>query len=615
MLDTEFLSPEIVRQEIENLEARGILFGIRLQVTDKYLISLLRDKQFVNLDLVIFSYRQVAELGDFDFDHTRYKFFMEIFDIGCTDALASISPHGLVIRGSEAPGRGSRYSAYVLMQWYLENADLPLFIHGGVGWHTAAGLFAAGASGLVLDNQLYLTRQAPVAADFKAAIAKIEENDSAVIGSALGCSYRFFSKLGTRIVKELKSREAVLKDGADPEAALYAEICSHITGLNDLTAEPLQSLFYLGQDAAFAKHFTKVSQDVNTVISAFFENIGVCLGCVDEHDPMQAGTALAAEHGTKYPVMQGPMANITDNPEFARRVLAGGALPFFAMGSLPEDLTEKMLGAGKQAVDRFGAGMIGIETFNQTIDSHMAQVKKHKVPFALFAGGIPSQILELEEAGTRAYLHTPSMMMLENALSSGCRRFIFEGSEAGGHVGTLSSLVLWEMALEKILALPEGQQRTITVIFAGGISTRYGSYFISGVSSVLAARGAKIGIQVGSAYLFTREIMETGAICKVYQDVVCAGEGTILTGETVGLTSRTVPTPFSQKMLDGEYEQLRNKVPLAERKQNFEQANIGSLLIGAKGFALILKKWPQMARMPASSNMTSSSSMNWGTSW
>jgi len=584
VLDTEFLTKDTVVREMENLENRGILFGLRMQLTDKELMGLVQQRHFEQLDLVIFSCRQAADLSDFDFEPDHYKFFIEIFDIGCADLLASLAPHGLVIRGSEAPGRGSRYSAFVLMQWYLENTDLPLFIHGGVGWHTAAGLFAAGANGVVLDNQLYLTRQAPVAEAFKSTITKIEENDSVVIGGALGAPYRFFSKLGTRITKDLKAREAALKGNADAEASLYAAISDHIAALNDPAAEPLQSLFYLGQDAVFAKHFTKTSQDVGAVIASFFQNVGACLDHVDEHDPMRAGTALAEEHGTRYPVMQGPMANISDTPEFARRILAGGALPFFAMGSLPEDLTEKMLSEGKQAVDRFGAGMIGIETFNKTVDSHMAQVKKHNVPFALFAGGIPSQILELEENGTRAYLHTPSMMMLENALSSGCRRFIFEGSEAGGHVGTLSSLVLWEMALEKLLALPPTSQAQITVIFAGGIGTRYGSYFISGAGAALAARGVKVGIQVGSAYLFTREIMETGAICKVYQEVVCAGEGTILTGETVGLTSRTVPTPFSKKMLDGEYEQLRQKVPLSERKQNFEQANIGSLLIGAKGF-------------------------------
>jgi len=584
VLDTEFLPPDTVLREMETLEKWGILFGVRMQLTDTELIAILQQRHFRHLDLVIFSCRQATDLSGFDFEHTRYKFFIEIFDIGCADLLTAVSPHGLVIRGSEAPGRGSGYSAFVLMQWYLENTELPLFVHGGVGWHTAAGLFAAGANGVVLDNQLYLTRQAPVADAFRATIAKIEENDSVVIGRALGSPYRFFSKLGTRITKDLKAREAALKESPDAEKSLYADISDNITALNDPAAEPLQSLFYLGQDAVFAKHFTKTSQDVGTVIASFFQNVGTCLDHVDVHDPMRAGTALAEEHGTRYPVMQGPMANISDTPEFARRILAGGALPFFAMGSLPEDLTEKMLSEGKQAVDRFGAGMIGIETFNKTIDSHMAQVKKHNVPFALFAGGIPSQILELEEKGTRAYLHTPSMMMLENALSNGCRRFIFEGSEAGGHVGTLSSLVLWEMALEKILTLSSEYQEKITVIFAGGIGTRYGSYFISGAGAALAARGVKVGIQVGSAYLFTQEIMETGAICKVYQQVVCAGADTILTGETVGLTSRTVPTPFSKKMLDGEYEQLRNNVPLSERKHNFEQANIGSLLIGAKGF-------------------------------
>ena len=221
-------------------------------------------------------------------------------------------------------------------------------------------------------------------------------------------------------------------------------------------------------------------------------------------------------------------------------------------------------------MDRFGAGLIGIETFNKTIDNHLAQVKKHRVPFALFAGGIPAQILELEKAGTRAYLHTPSMMMLENAIGNGCSRFIFEGSEAGGHVGTLSSLVLWEMAIEKILALPDKRRQVLTAVFAGGVGTRYGSYFISGASAVLAAKGVKVGIQVGSAYLFTREIMETGAIQKIYQEVVCRGERTILTGETVGLTSRTVPTPFTEKMLDIEYDQLSRKIPLSERKDKFE---------------------------------------------
>ncbi|MCP3952854.1 MAG: acyltransferase domain-containing protein, partial [Desulfobacterales bacterium] len=590
VLDTEFMPHESVRREIDELERRGILFGLRLRLTDAALIETIKARQFQYLDLVVFSYRQAGELRGLTFDHTRYKFFIETIDIDCVDALESLSPHGLVIRGSEAPGKGSRYSAFILMQWYLENTRFPLFIHGGVGWHTAAGMFAAGANGIVLDNQLYLTAQAPVDARFKNTILKIEENDSTVIGRTLPCQYRFFSKLGTRIVKDLKSREAGLKETQNPDDALYSEIAKNMTALDDSTAEPLQSLFYLGQDAVFAKHFVKASDDIGDVLKDFFETIGRRLGLIDDHDPMRAGTALAREHGTRYPIMQGPMANISDTPEFARRILDAGALPFFALASLPDDLTEKILSEGKKQVDRFGAGLIGIETFNKTIASHLAQVKKHQVPFALFAGGIPAQVLELEKAGTRAYLHTPSMMMLDNAIGSGCNRFIFEGSEAGGHVGTLSSLVLWEMALEKMLALPDKRRKALTAVFAGGLGTRYGSYFISGISAVLAADGVKVGIQVGSAYLFTKEIKETGALQAIYQDVVCTGDRTILTGETVGLTSRTAPTPFTEKMIDSEYEELGRKTPLSERKDRFEKENIGSLLIGAKGFCPDFKK-------------------------
>ena len=191
----------------------------------------------------------------------------------------------------------------------------------------------------------------------------------------------------------------------------------------------------------------------------------------------------------------------------------------------------------------------------------------------------------IEEVGIGCIeIYTNAEVIHNHELADLCNRFIFEGSEAGGHVGTLSSLVLWEMALEKILSLPDKRCQALTAVFAGGLGTRYGSYFISGAAAVLAARGVKVGIQVGSAYLFTREIRETGAIQEVYQEVVCRGDRTILTGETVGLTSRTVPTPFTEKMVDIEYDQLGRKIPLSERKDKFEQENIGSLLIGAKGF-------------------------------
>ncbi|MGD8243216.1 MAG: beta-ketoacyl synthase N-terminal-like domain-containing protein, partial [Desulfobacterales bacterium] len=584
IMDTEFLTNTEIIQTLDRLSDSDLLFGLRLAVSNRALVDYLQRNPIANLDLVIFSYRTTEELQAFDFNHRDCKFVLEIVDIKLDKEIDRIAPHGLIVKGMEAPGKVSRNSALILLQWYLENVDLPVFVHGGVGRHTAAGLFAMGAHGIVLDNQLYLAQEAPLSTSYKELLQNLEEKDSTIIGHSLNAGYRFFAKLGTRIVKTLRDQEIQLADESDADEMLYREIEKNYARLEEDCETPIQSLFYLGQDAVFARHFTAMGDNVAAMIRELFLHVGEQLGAVDEHDPLRADAPLAREHGTRYPIMQGPMANVSDNADFAAAVFANGGLPFMALGNLPADLADTILKNGKEKVARFGAGMIGIEAFNQSITHHLDSVKKYEVPFALFAGGIPSQVKELEASGTRAYLHTPSLSMLDNAINKGCQRFIFEGSEAGGHVGELSSLVLWEQAMETVERLPEDVRQGKTLIFAGGIGTRRASQFISGMTARLAARGVMIGIQVGTSYLFSREIVETGAIKKLYQDVVCERDETILMGHTVGLASRTVATPFSERMIENEHQRLREGLPLHDRKKAFEKDNIGSLLIGAKAF-------------------------------
>ena len=584
VLDTEFFTNTDIIQMIETLGQSELIFGLRLAADNRAIRDYLETNSIANLDLIVFTYRTSAELADFQFDNRDYRFFIETTDIKLQTELDRIAPHGLICKGQEGPGKVSRYSSFILLQWYLNNSDLPVFVQGGVGWHTAAGLFAMGAEGIVLDNQLYLAEETPLAPVYKDLIRQLEEKDATIIGQSLQARYHFFAKLGTRIVRTLRDREIQLAGKEDADALLYSEIEAHMADLGAPSDTPLQSLFYLGQDAVFARHFARYGDTIATILHGLFSHIGEQLQAVDDHDPMRADSALAREHGTRYPIMQGPMANVSDNADFAAAVYAEGGLPFFAMGNLPANLADDMLAAGKEKVARFGAGMIGIEAFNPTISHHLDSVKKYEAPFALFAGGIPSQVKELEAAGTKTYLHTPSLMMFDNALQKGCRRFIFEGAEAGGHVGTLSSLVLWELAMEKMSTLPDDQLVDKTMIFAGGIGTHRAPHFISGMASRLAGRGLKVGIQVGTAYLFSCEIIESGAIQKIYQDVVCERDETIVMGTTVGLASRTVPTPFSQRMIDNEHYRLREGLSLEERKKAFEKDNIGSLLIGAKAF-------------------------------
>jgi malonyl CoA-acyl carrier protein transacylase/acyl carrier protein len=582
IFETAFYTDKQIIDILKKLSKADLLFGMRLPIHKQGVIQYLQQHYHANLDIIVFTYNDTADLQSFSFDNTDYRYFVEVVDIDINDALNALAPQGIIVRGFEAPGKVSKYTSMVIMQWYLENSDFPVFVHGGVGWYTAAGMFAAGASGVVLDDQLYLTDEAPVDESFKQLIRSIKENDSMVIGQTVGVQYRFFAKLGTKIVKDMAQKESFMAEEANAPQILYHEIEANISPINQPHSAPMQSLFYLGQDAVFAQRFTEASTRLQEIIPAFFENISGMLKAIDAHDPMREHSTLAREHGTTYPIMQGPMANISDNADFAAKVYESGGLPFFAMGSLPKPLAEKMLREGAAKVPRFGAGMIGIETFNKTIQEHFDLVKQYKAPFALFAGGIPAQVKELEAAGVKAYLHTPSMMMLENAIEHNCTRFIFEGTEAGGHVGTLTSLSLWEMGIERLMRQTDEQLSRQAIIFAGGMATRCASWFISGISAMLAKRGARVGIQVGTSYLFTKEIVETGAIKKLYQDIICEKNDTIVIGKTVGLASRTIKSPLSCRMIEDEHRRIKEGLPLGERKTAFEQENLGSLLIGAK---------------------------------
>jgi NAD(P)H-dependent flavin oxidoreductase YrpB (nitropropane dioxygenase family) len=598
VFDTELMADDKVISHIDELAKSGFLFGIRISAARENIFNYLNEQVIRNCDAVIVSYDNIDELKKFRPGTSPYTIITEVTDIGINDILEAIDPHALILRGFEAPGRCSRYTSFILLQWYAEKSRFPFFVHGGVGYFTAAGMFAAGASGLVLDNQLFLAEEAPVCDEVRTLIMKLEESDSLSVADGSGVRRRFFSKLGTKIVKEMK-KKADSGTYSEKLSSLYDEVRKYYLPVDKGNGDPMQRLFYLGQDAIFARYFAKDTRKTGEIIQNFFKRINEELSLIDSHDPMVEGSILAREHGTRFPIVQGPMANISDSVEFAKKVYEAGALPFFAMGSLPPDLAEGLITGGNEHVKSYGAGMIGVLAFNKNLPEHMEIVKKHRAPFALFAAGTPSVVKELEASGTKAYLHTPSMSMLENAISTGCRRFIFEGTEAGGHVGNLSSMVLWELALEMVHSLPESQAREIRLLFAGGVGTVHGSHFISGMTSSTAMRGCGIGVQVATPYLFTKEILETGALTKVYQDVMCRENGTIIIGDTVGLHARTVASPFSKRIHENEVHRVTENIPLTERKELFEHDNTGSLLIGAKAFHLDFSEPGKVNKIPA----------------
>ncbi|MCP4720249.1 MAG: polyketide synthase, partial [Desulfobacteraceae bacterium] len=370
VFDTEFLSRDDILQKALLLSRGNLSFGLRLSFHDHDTIAALKQRDMANLDLLIVPLSKEDKAADFsNFGDT--KIVLEIKDINLIENIKGVDPHGLILKGNEAAGKVSRYSSFILMQWYKKNSDLPVFIHGGVGRYTGAGMLAAGVSGFVMDSQVLLADEAPVSDNFKKLLAMVDEGDSTEIIFQDKEIYRVFAKLGTKIVKDLKQEAVLAGDAIEGHKLIYQSIAKHITALDNPDAPFIQSLFYLGQDGVFAKEFARESTSLASMVSSFFTTIGENLDFIDQHDPVVPGSAFAKDQSTRFPLIQGPMANISDNAQFAAMVSEAGALPFFAVGSLPASLADDMIQKGAEKLNNFGAGLVGIEAFNPMVHKHL----------------------------------------------------------------------------------------------------------------------------------------------------------------------------------------------------------------------------------------------------
>ena len=165
----------------------------------------------------------------------------------------------------------------------------------------------------MLDSQLWLADESPVSYNFKKLLTSLDESDSIEIATDGDTIFRVFAKLGTKIARQLKEEAIFLSGRENAEELIYEKIKQNIVSMNDEQAMAVQSLFFLGQDGFFAKNFAKKSTKLKKMIYSFFKNIGEMLNFIDEFDPVKRGTALAKDHGTDLPLVQGPMANISDN--------------------------------------------------------------------------------------------------------------------------------------------------------------------------------------------------------------------------------------------------------------------------------------------------------------
>ena len=229
---------------------------------------------------------------------------------------------------------------------------------------------------------------------------------------------------------------------------------------------------------------------------------------------------------TKYPIIQGGMANIATG-EFAAAISNAGGLGLIAAGGMnPEELRENIDRARQLTDQPFG---VNIMLLHPQVDELMEIVIEKKVPVVTTGAGNPGKYISaLKEAGVKVMPVVASVALAQRMERLGVDAVIAEGTESGGHVGEMTTMALVPQVVDGV---------SIPVVAAGGIA--------SGRQMLAAYALGACGVQVGTCLLVSEE-------CPVHQNykqaVLDASDSdTIVTGRIGGTPVRVLKNRMARE--------------------------------------------------------------------
>jgi acyl transferase domain-containing protein/NAD(P)H-dependent flavin oxidoreductase YrpB (nitropropane dioxygenase family) len=584
-LDLEFCRPadhpriEANLQMVLNKVPPLAVVGLRLTAAQAGLAPVLLEMLGARHHALLLAGDDVSFAGALPASETR-DIFREILQVSQLEKLGAegASFAGLVVKGHEAGGRVGECSAFILAQQVLARTDLPVHVQGGIGPHSAAACLAAGAAGVVLDDQLWLMPESPLPPSWKSALKPLNGSETVILGERLGTTVRVLSRPGFAAAESLRAAadELELTDHSDG----WTEKVSTVLGWG----APAEFAWPVGQAVGLAAGFARTYQTTGRLVCAIRDEAEAALRSAAALEPLAPDSLLARSHGTRYPIVQGPMTRVSDTAPFAHAVAKAGGLPMLALALLRGPQVDKLLRECKALLDgmSWGVGILGFVP-PELREEQLKVVHEVRPPFALIAGGRPEQAAQLEKEGIATYLHVPTPQLLDLFIERGSRKFVFEGRECGGHIGPLTSFCLWESMIQRLLQVPEKTAGETHVLFAGGIHDARSAAMISALAAPLAAKGMKIGVLMGTAYLFTHEAVDCGAIVSKFQQEALGCSRTINLETGPGHAIRCVATPFADEF----YQTRRALVKAGRDKQSItkelDELTIGRLRVASKG--------------------------------
>ena len=283
-------------------------YGIRVHVDDPLLEG---SNKRIKLGIIpLEDNDRLVSLEDSFFLKLSIPVFVEVGCLSDVSNAQRIGAAGLIVRGSEGPGWVSPTHGFVLLQQIIQMANLPVFHQGGIGPYTSAGAIGAGASGIVSDYHLLLTDESAIDSELKTFLSSINLPGSTILNEISGHPFRSYSRIGTKKIRELKKMEESL---AVDESKQYQKLISSQIGYPSAKPDGDDSIFPFSEDLTINRVLLQKCHSVSEVIAAFDSAMKLCSGAW----PFKEGSPLSVEHGVRFPVVQGPMAHVSDNSGFS----------------------------------------------------------------------------------------------------------------------------------------------------------------------------------------------------------------------------------------------------------------------------------------------------------
>jgi enoyl-[acyl-carrier protein] reductase II len=237
--------------------------------------------------------------------------------------------------------------------------------------------------------------------------------------------------------------------------------------------------------------------------------------------------------GIKYPLIQGGMANIATG-EFAASVSNAGALGLIGAGGMDSETLKKNIAICRTLTDKpFGVNIMLMNPYAE----EMAQIViDENIKIVTTGAGNPGKYMEKwKAAGILVLPVVPSVALAKRMERNGADAVIVEGTEAGGHIGELTTMALVPQVVEAI---------SIPVIAAGGIA--------SGKQLLAAYALGASGVQVGTCLLASEEC----PIHESYKQAIIKAKDTdtMVTGRIGGTPVRSIKNKMTKAYLKREKE-------------------------------------------------------------